>query len=156
MPKCQRYKFHFDHLNAQSETSILIAVVFCDEMKEGGNCILKKIWPFNEQYIHSYIHLYRLLSQWPKFFCYDFTKKKENSKRKAKFESHLFTVLKYGFCKKYIRYKWTSASWTLFSSLFSGLLRTHSKQAKEWGKVFNWQRLIFTKCTSYKIHILTR
>ena len=43
MPTRDRYEFYFDHLNAQSETSILIAVVFCDEMKEGGNCILKKI-----------------------------------------------------------------------------------------------------------------
>ena len=56
MPTRDRYEFYFDHLNAQSETSILIAVVFCDDMKEGGNCILKKIWPFNEQYIPTYIY----------------------------------------------------------------------------------------------------
>ena len=44
----------------------------------------------------------------------------------------IFLMLKYGFCKKLLRYKWTSEQWNIFSSLLTG----------------------FDSKTSYKIHTL--
>ena len=91
----------YHRINAQSETSILIAVVFCDEMKEGGNCILKKIWPFNEQYIPTYIYTGYFHSG-PSFFVMILQKKGENSKRVWKSSFYRVSVQKYNIPTTYL------------------------------------------------------
>ena len=57
-------------------------------------------------------------------------------------------ILKYGFCKKLLQYKWTSDQLNTFFQISADL-------EKKWGqKCSTGQRFIFTKVTSYKIHIL--
>ena len=64
------------------------------------------------------------------------------------FTQNIFVLLKYGFRKNLLRYKWTSDHLNTFSLLF---FQISADLEKKWGKKCSTgQKLISTEVTSYK------
>ena len=65
--------------------------------------------------------------------------------------------LKYGFCKKLLRYKWNSDQLNTFGSLFFQISADQCWSGKKVSqKCSTAQSFICTEVTSYEIHILTQ
>ena len=70
--------------------------------------------------------------------------------------TYIPNALKYGFCKKLLRYKWTSVQLNTFVFIFfPDQCWSGADLEKKWRqKCSTGQRFICTEITSYKIHIL--